>query len=118
MDNSISSISLVIMDKICGSEPIVLQGDANPGLLLRLTSNSKYSPNLNCSVRFRTALPSQRLVITVEKMDIIDCPGDFFYIYDGLTLLNKDIQQECGKQSSFTFTVSSSEDSFEMIDGI
>lgn len=94
------------MDKICGSEPIVLQGDTNPGLWLRLTSNSKYSPNLNCSLKFRTTLPSQRLVITMEKMDITDCPGDFLYIYDGTTLLNKETQQQCGTRSPFTFTVS------------
>ena len=106
MNNPISSIFLVIMDKICSSEPIVLQGDVNPGLWLRLTSNSKYSPNLNCSVKFRTTLPSQRLVVTIEKMDIVDCPGDFLYIYDGTILLNKDIQQQCGTRSSFTFTVS------------
>jgi len=93
------------MDKMCGNEPIVLDGDLKPGTWFQLTSSSKYQPNSNCSIKFRAALPSQKLVITVEKMNIIDCPGDLLSIYDGSTLLNKDTNQRCGTPSSFTFTV-------------
>ncbi len=93
------------MDKMCGNDSIILNGDFKPGAWFQLTSNSKYPPNFNCSIKFRTALPSQRLIITVEKMNIADCPGDVLRIYDGLTLRNKDIKQQCGTPSSFTFTV-------------
>jgi hypothetical protein len=93
------------MDKMCGNEPIILDGDLKPGMWLQLTKNNKYSANFNCSVKFRAALPSQRLVLTVEKMNIADCPGDFLYIYDGSTLLNKELKQQCGTPSLFTFTV-------------
>ena len=93
------------MDKMCGQEPMTLEGDFKPGTWFQLTSSSKYKPNLNCSIRFRTAQTTQRLVITVEKMNIADCPSDLLHIYDGSTLLNKDIKQQCGTPSSFTFTV-------------
>jgi hypothetical protein len=93
------------MDKMCGNEPMILDGDSKPGAWFQLTSSSKYQRNLNCSIKFRAALPSQRLVITVEKMNIADCPGDLLNIYDGSTLLNKNINQQCGTPSSFTFTV-------------
>jgi hypothetical protein len=93
------------MDKMCGGEPITLDGDSKPGTWFQLTSSSKYKPNLGCSIKFRTAQPTQRLVITVEKMNIADCPGDLLHIYDGSTLLNKDITQQCGTPFPFTFTV-------------
>ncbi len=93
------------MDKMCKNEPMVLDGDSKPGTWFQLTSSSKYQSNFNCSIRFRTAQPTQRLIVTVEKMNIADCPGDFLHIYDGSTLLNKDIKQQCGTPSSFTFTV-------------
>ena len=93
------------MDKICGNAPIVLDGDSKPGVSFQLTKSSKYSSKLNCSIKFNTALSSQRLVVTVEKMNIMDCPGDFLYIYDGSNLLNKDTKQQCGTPSLFTFTV-------------
>ena len=99
------SFRLVYMDKLCGSDQIPLDGDVKPGVALQLTSSSKYKPNLNCKVGFRTAQPSQRLIITVEKMDIADCPGDTLVIYDGATLLNKDQKQQCGSPASFSFTV-------------
>lgn len=93
------------MDKMCGNDHMVLDGDNKPGIALHLTSNNKYKSNFNCTVKFRTAQPSQRLIITVEKMDIADCPGDQLRIYDGTTLLNKDSKQLCGSSASFTFTV-------------
>ncbi len=93
------------MDKICGSEPMILNGDVNPGTWFQLSSNTKFQPNFNCSIKFRTAQPTQRLVITVEQMNIAGCPGDLLGIYDGTTLLNKDINQQCGSPTSFTFTV-------------
>jgi hypothetical protein len=93
------------MDKMCGSEPMILDGDLKPGAWFQLTSSSKYQPNSNCSIKFRAAQPSQRLVITVEKINIADCPSDLLRIYDGSTLLNQDIKQQCGTPSSFTFTV-------------
>jgi len=92
------------MDKMCGNA-IVLDGDLKPGTWFELTKSNKYPSNFNCSITFRAGHPSQRLVITIEKMNIADCPGDFLYIYDGSTLLNKEINQQCGTPSSFTFTV-------------
>ena len=93
------------MDKVCGNTPIVLEGDTKPGVSFQLTKSSKYSAKFNCTVKFRTTLSSQRLILTVEKMNIADCPGDFLYIYDGSTLLNKEVNQQCGTPSLFTFTV-------------
>jgi hypothetical protein len=93
------------MDKMCGNESMILDGDFKPGTWFQLTSNSKYQPNFSCSIKIRAAHLSQRLVITVEKMNIADCSGDLLHIYDGSTLLNKDIRQQCGTPSSFTFTV-------------
>ncbi|CAF1446786.1 unnamed protein product [Rotaria sordida] len=97
------------MDKMCGNDHFVFDGDKQPGISLQLTSSSKYKKNFNCTVRFRTAQPSQRLIITIEKMDISDCPGDSLYIYDGTTLLNKDSKQQCGTPSPFTVTSSTTQ---------
>ncbi|CAF1398725.1 unnamed protein product [Rotaria sp. Silwood1] len=94
------------MDKMCRNDYFIFDGDKIPGISLQLTSNSKYKPNFNCTVKFRTAQPSQRLIITIEIMDITDCPGDSLRIYDGTTLLNKDSKQQCGSATSFTFTSS------------
>ena len=96
------------MDKLCGGDQVVLDGDVKPGVALQLTSSSKYKPNMNCKVGFRTAQPSQRLIITVEKMDIGDCPSDTLVIYDGATLLNKDPKQQCGSPASYSLTVAGS----------
>jgi hypothetical protein len=93
------------MDKMCGNEAMVLDGDVRPGTWFQLTSSSKYQPKLNCTIRFRAAQPTQRFVITIEKMNIADCPGDLLRIYDGTTLLNKDMKQQCGTPSTFSFTV-------------
>jgi hypothetical protein len=93
------------MDKMCGNDDLIFDGDKRPGISFQLTSSSKYKPNLNCTVRFRTAQPSQRLIITMEKVDIADCPGDLLRIYDGKTLINKDQKQQCGSPVSFSFTV-------------
>lgn len=93
------------MDKICGNDSIVLDGDLRPGTWFHLTSSSKYQPNFSCSIKFRTAQSTQRLVITLEKMNIVDCSTDFLRIYDGTTLLNKDTKQQCGTSSTFTYTV-------------
>ena len=60
---------------------------------------------MNCVMKFRTAQPTQRLVVTVEKMDITDCAGDSLRIYDGTTLLNKDVKQQCGSPGVLTYTV-------------
>ena len=84
---------------------MVFDGDFKPGTFFQLTSNSKYQPNLSCTVVFRTAQPTQRLVITVEKMNIADCPGDTLRILDGTNLLNRDVKQQCGTPAPFTFTV-------------
>jgi hypothetical protein len=100
-----SFLSIVYMDKMCGNDSIILDGDSKPGVWFQLTSSSKYQANSNCSIKFRAAHQSQRLVITVEKMNIADCPSDSLRIYDGLTLLNKNAQQQCGTNSLFTFTV-------------
>ncbi|CAF3397358.1 unnamed protein product [Rotaria socialis] len=97
------------MDKMCGNELFTLDGDRIPGISLQLTSGSKYKPNANCTVRFRTAQPSQRLIITMEKMDITDCPGDLLKIYDGKNLLNMDTKQQCGTSASFTVTSSTTQ---------
>lgn len=93
------------MDKMCGNDHFIFDGDNKPGVSFQLTSSSKYKPNFNCTVKFRTVAPNQRLVITVEKMDIADCPGDLLRIYDGATLINNDTQQQCGSPALFTFTV-------------
>jgi hypothetical protein len=93
------------MDKICGSEPIVLDGNVKPGTWFQLSSSTKFQPNFNCSIKFRTSQPTQRLILTVEQLNIAACPGDLLHIYDGTTLLNKDIKQQCGAPASFTFTV-------------
>jgi hypothetical protein len=93
------------MDKMCGNDHFVLDGDNIPGISFQLTNNNKYKQNFNCTVKFRTAQPSQRLIITVEKMDIVDCPGDSLRIYDGTTLINQDSKQQCGSPALFTFTV-------------
>ena len=95
------------MDKLCGNDQLVLDGDNKPGVVLQFTSSSKYKPNTNCLVKFRTAQPSQRLTVTVEKMEITDCPNDQLTIYDSGTLLNNDPKQQCGSPAPFTFTVSS-----------
>jgi len=93
------------MDKMCGSDSLVLDGDNRPGISFQLTSSSKYKSNLNCTVKFRTSQPSQRLIITIEKMEINDCANDFLRIYDGEILVNKDIKQQCGSWKTFSFTV-------------
>ena len=90
---------------MCGNDHFILDGDNKPGISLQLTSHSKYKSNVDCTVKFRAAQPSQRLIITIEKMDIADCPGDSLQIYDGTMLLNKDPKQQCGSPASFTFTV-------------
>ena len=95
------------MDKLCGTAAIVLQGDDKPGTSFQLTSSNKYASNMNCTLKFRADLPGQRLVISVEKMNIADCPADSLRIYDGTNLLNKDIKQQCGTPSPFYFTVRS-----------
>lgn len=99
------SIHIDYMDKMCGNDYLVLDGDKKPGISFQLTSNSKYKPNSNCTVKFRAAQPSQRLIVTIEKMDIVDCPGDLLRIYDGTTLVNKDSKQQCGSFTQFTYTV-------------
>lgn len=93
------------MDKVCGNESIVLDGDSRPGTFFQLTSSSKYQPNFSCSIKIRTALPTQRIVISVEKLNTVNCPNDVLHILDGSTLLNKDIQQQCGNPAPFFFTV-------------
>jgi hypothetical protein len=101
-----------VMDKMCGNEPLILDGDDRPGAWFQLTSSSKYKSNMACTIKFRTALQSQRFVVTVEKMDITDCPGDTLHIYDGSNLLNKNIGQQCGSPASFTFTTTTAQLSF------
>lgn len=93
------------MDKMCGNDIFILNGDTRPGISLRLTSKSKYKKNINCTVKFGTAQPSQRLIMTIEIINIDDCPGDLLQIYDGTILLNKNRNQQCGSQASYTFTV-------------
>lgn len=93
------------MDKICGNDPLILDGDQRPGFVLQLTNSNKYKSNINCTIRFRAAQPSQRLIITIEKMDINDCPGDSLRIYDGTNLINKAANQQCGASSSFSLLV-------------
>lgn len=96
----------VFMDKLCGTDAMVLDGDSKPGTWFRLTSASKYQPNMSCTAKFRALLSAQRFVITVESLNIADCPGDTLKIYDGTNLLNKDVKQQCGTSStSFFFTV-------------
>ena len=90
---------------MCANDQYVLDGDERPGIFLQLTSSNKYKPNSNCTMKFRTAQPNQRFVVTMEKLDIVDCPADKMLIYDGPTLLNKDLKQQCGTNSTFTFTV-------------
>ncbi|CAF1512368.1 unnamed protein product [Rotaria magnacalcarata] len=97
------------MDKMCGNDLFTLDGDKIPGISLQLTSGSKYKPNVNCTVKFRTAQPSQRLIVTMEKMDIADCPGDLLKIYDGKNLLNMDTKKQCGSPASFTVTSSTTQ---------
>jgi hypothetical protein len=94
------------MDEICGNSAFRLDGDDTPGISLELTRSKKYKQNFNCTVKFITAQPSQRLVITVENMQIEDCPGDTLRIYDGASLINKDSIPQCGSiRTSSTFTV-------------
>lgn len=97
---------LVAMDKICNGNPIALNGDNRTGIFIQLTGNSKYAPNMDCSVTFRTSLATQRLIVTVEKMNVADCPADTLKIYDGTNLLTKDSKQQCGTTNHYTFTVS------------
>lgn len=93
------------MDKLCGNAPLILDGDQRPGLTLQLTNSNKYKSNLNCTIRFQTAQASQRLIVTMEKMEIKDCPSDSLRIYDGTNLINKESNQQCGSPSSFSLTV-------------
>ena len=93
------------MDKLCGNDPVILDGDQRPGVTLQLTNSNKYKANLNCTIRFQAAQPSQRLVITIEKMEITDCPADFLRIYDETNLINKESTRQCGSPSSFSVTV-------------
>ncbi|CAF1238087.1 unnamed protein product [Rotaria sordida] len=97
------------MDKMCGNNHFILDGDKKPGISLQLTNNNQYEKGFNCTVKFRTAQRSQRLIITIEKMNIIDCPSDSLRIYDSTTLLNKDPKQQCGTPAAFTFTSSTTE---------
>ncbi|UJR09557.1 hypothetical protein I4U23_013793 [Adineta vaga] len=103
------SLEKYYMDKMCGSDALVLDGDNKPGISFQLTTNNKYKPNMDCTVKFRTAQPTQRLIITVEKMDITDCSGDSLLIYDGTTLINKNPKQQCGSPGLYTFTSSSTQ---------
>ncbi|CAF0917061.1 unnamed protein product [Rotaria sp. Silwood1] len=105
------------MDKMCGNESIILDGDSKPGTSFQLTSNSKYQPNFHCTIKFRTAQATQRFVVTVEKMNTVNCPHDLLQIYDGSTLLNKDIKQQCGTPSSFSFTTTTGQVTFTFISG-
>ncbi|CAF0959240.1 unnamed protein product [Adineta steineri] len=107
----------IFMDKLCGSGAIVLDGDVKPGTAFQLSSSTKFQPNFSCTIKFRTAQPTQRLVITVEQLNIADCPGDTLRIYDGTTLLNQDVKQQCGTPSSFTFTTKTTEASFTFATG-
>ena len=106
---------LVYLDKLCGNDHFILDGDNKPGIILYLTSSSKYKPNTTCTVKFRTAQISQRFVVTVEKMEIKDCPGDQLIIYDGPTVLNSDDKQKCGSAAPFTFTVRMNEGSESLL---
>ncbi|CAF0913475.1 unnamed protein product [Rotaria sordida] len=105
------------MDKMCGNESIILDGDFKPGTSFQLTSNSKYQPNFNCSIKFRAAQSTQRFVITIERMNIVNCPNDYLRIYDSSTLLNKDIKQQCGTPSSFSFTTTTGQVTFTFTSG-
>ena len=93
------------MEQSCDAGTVVLDGDKRPGVIFQLTSNSKYRPNMNCRVTFQTALATQRIVVSVEKMVITDCPGDTLKIYDGSNLVTKDVKQQCGSPGKFSFTV-------------
>ncbi|CAF3043071.1 unnamed protein product [Rotaria socialis] len=97
------------MDRMCGDDPFILNGDNRPGISFYLTSNSKYKANLNCTVKFRTAQPSQRLIVTIERMNILDCPGDLLKIYDGKKIVNANLERQCGSSASFTFTSSTTQ---------
>ncbi|CAF2384792.1 unnamed protein product [Rotaria sp. Silwood2] len=102
---------------MCGNESIILDGDSKPGTFFQLTSSSKYQPNFQCSIKFRTAQQTQRFVITIEKMNIVNCPNDLLKIYDGSTLLNKDVTQQCGTPSLFTFTTTTGQATFTFTSG-
>ncbi|CAF4110639.1 unnamed protein product [Rotaria socialis] len=105
------------MDKMCGNESIIFDGDLRPGGWFQLTSSSKYQPNFSCSIKFRAAQPTQRFVVTVEKMNTVDCPKDLLLIYDSSTLLNQDIKQQCGTLASFSFTTTTSQVTFTFTSG-
>lgn len=93
------------MDKMCGSDAMVLDGNIKPGTTFQLSAVNKFQPDFTCTIKFRTAQPTQRLVISVEQLSIADCPGDTLKIYDGTNLLNKDVKQQCGSPAAFSFTV-------------
>jgi len=105
--NKTNAADKLYMDKSCDNSPIVLDGDEMPGTWFSLTSSSKYKSNLNCQMKFKTAQPSQKMIITIEKMDIADsnkdgsCGGDSLKIYDGASttggsIMNKAPSEQCG----------------------
>ncbi|CAF0825825.1 unnamed protein product [Didymodactylos carnosus] len=100
------------MDKLCNSV-IVLDGEKKPGSSFSSTSNSKYKPNTNCTLTFKTAQTTQRIITTIEKIDIADSNGatcgDYIKIYDGKfqgPILNKNLAEQCGSSTSSHVSIS------------
>jgi hypothetical protein len=95
-------VTCLDMDKMCGTT-ITLDGDRLPGVFFTLTSNT-YADNADCQLTIKGGTLNQRIVVVVDKMDIA-CEGDHLFIYDGKkessALLNRDINQQCGKQKYY-----------------
>ncbi len=89
------------MDTLCG-KLITLNGDTLPGTYFSLTSG-KYRQNLNCILTIKASTTHQRLIIVMDKMDVV-C-GDKLLIYDGKKsrglILNKDESLQCGRNKYY-----------------
>ena len=89
------------MDTLCGKN-LILNGDTFPGTYFRLTSGY-YRENLNCLLTIRASTINQRIIIVIDKMDII-C-GDKLLIYDGPKdrglVLNNNQTLQCGKEKFY-----------------
>ena len=101
----------IVMENHCGRTPFVLDGNDRPGLFVQLTKAPRYKPNAQCTMRVRTAETSQRLIVTVEKLEIKDCLGDRLKIFDNHTLLNTHSNQQCGtRKAAFYFLVTTNDE--------
>jgi hypothetical protein len=89
------------MDNRCG-QLVTLNGDTFPGTFFSLTSGY-YKENLDCLLTIKASTINQRIIIVMDKMDVI-C-GDKLLIYDGKKdpglLLNNNESLQCGRNKYY-----------------